>query len=158
MKYTILYILAVIFVNWAFDALPLLQMPGGDIWPPASLIVGFVFVIRDYAQREIGHLILPAMLLGALISAFFSTPAIAFAAACAFFAGEMLDWGIYTLSGRPFSQRILISSLFSTPVDSLIFLWLVGLLSPLSVLLMSASKMLGAALVFYLERRREKAC
>ncbi|MDR1488984.1 MAG: hypothetical protein LBS65_00625 [Desulfovibrio sp.] len=149
MKYTLLYILSVIFVNWAFDILPRLALSGGDVWSPASLIVGFIFVIRDYAQREIGHLILPAMLFGALLSALFSTPEIAFAAAVAFLASETTDWAVYTLTGLPFARRILLSSLISTPVDSLVFLGMIGMLSPFSVLLMSASKMFGAVFVFY---------
>ena len=30
-----------------------------------ALIVGFVFVVRDFAQREVGHRVLLAMLAGA---------------------------------------------------------------------------------------------
>lgn len=155
MKYALLYILSVVAVNCAFDRVPSLALPGGEIWPPASLVVGFVFVIRDYAQREIGHYILPAMLVGGALSWFLASPDVALASVCAFLTSELLDWAVYTFTGRPFSQRVLLSSALSTPVDSVVFLAMVGLFSWSSVLLMTVSKMVGALVVFFIARRRE---
>jgi len=157
MKIALLYVLSVVLVNWAFDVVPLVVLPGGEMWSPMSLIVGFIFVIRDYAQREIGHMVLPAMLIGGLISWLMASPAIALASVCAFLTSELMDWAVYTFTGRPFSQRILLSSCLSTPVDSVVFLGLVGLFSVPSVLVMTASKMLGAVIVWFLARRREPA-
>ncbi len=156
MVYALLYIANVVLVNWLFTVIPPLPLPGGEVWPPASLIVGFTFVIRDYAQREIGHWVLPAMLAGGLLSWAMAGPEVAFASVAAFLTGEVLDWAVYTWTGRPFSQRVLLSSLFSTPVDSAVFLALLGLVSVPSALLMTVSKMLGALIVFGLARRREK--
>jgi hypothetical protein len=155
MRYAFLYMACVVLVNYAFDVAPLLTLPGGEVWSPVSLGVGLVFVVRDYAQREIGHLILPAMLLGGLLSWFMATPAVALASVCAFLAGEFLDWAVYTGTRRPFSQRVLLSSALGTPVDSAIFLSLMGIFSVPGLLIMTAGKMLGALLVFYLTRRRE---
>jgi len=157
MKYALLYVFFIVLVNYAFDVVPLLSLPGGELWSPVALVVGFIFVIRDYAQREIGHMVLPAMLLGGLISWLMATPAIALASVCAFFIGELMDWAVYTFTGRPFSQRVLLSSALSTPVDSVVFLSMVGLFSVSSVLIMTLSKMVGAVIVFYLVRRRELA-
>lgn len=155
MKYALLYIFTLVLVNYAFDIVPLLALPNGDMWSPVALVVGFIFVIRDYAQREIGHMVLPAMLVGGAISWMMATPAIALASVCAFLTGELLDWAVYTFTRRPFSQRVLLSSALSTPVDSAVFLAMVGLFSFSSVLMMTASKMFGALVVFYLARRRE---
>ena len=155
MKYALLYILSVVAVNCAFDLVPPLALPGGDVWPPASLVVGFVFVIRDYAQREIGHYILPAMLAGGALSWMLASPGVAQDSVCAFLTSEMMDWAVYTFTGRPFSQRVLLSSAISTPVDSVVFLAMVGLFSWSSVLLMTLSKMVGALIVFFIARRRE---
>jgi len=157
MRYVFLYIFFIVLVNYAFDIVPLLSLPGGDLWSPVALIVGLVFVLRDYAQRAVGHWVLPAMLLGGVISWFMATPAIALASVCAFFTGELIDWAVYTFTGRPFSQRVLLSSALSTPVDSVVFLSMVGLFSVSSVLIMTLSKMVGAVIVFYLVRRRELA-
>ena len=158
MKYALLYVCAVALVNCAFDVVPLLSLPGGERWSPVALIVGFIFVIRDYAQREIRHLVLPAMFLGGIVSWLTSTPAIALASVCAFLTGEFVDWAVYTFTDRPFSRRVLFSSALSTPLDSIVFLSMVGLFSVPSVLLMTVSKMLGAVAVFCLARRREFAC
>ena len=155
MRYAFLYILTVVLVNFAFDKVPLLHLPGGEAWPPVSLIVGFVFVIRDYAQREIGHWVLPAMLVGGIASWLMATPAIALASICAFMTGELLDWAVYSFTRKPFSQRILLSSVLSTPVDSAVFLLMVGIFSIPGVLIMTMSKMVGACIVYYLARQRE---
>lgn len=155
MKYAVLYVFTVVLVNYAFDIVPLLPLPGGEFWSPVALIVGFVFVIRDYAQREIGHMVLPAMLLGGVISWLMASPAIALASVCAFLTGELMDWSVYTFTRRPFSQRVLLSSALSTPLDSAVFLSMVGLFSFSSVLMMTLSKMAGACIVYFLARRRE---
>src|SRR5690606_40392935 len=43
-------------------------------WPPMSLAVGLVFVLRDFAQREVGHKVLFIMLIGAAISYLMASP------------------------------------------------------------------------------------
>lgn len=157
MKYALFYILSVVIANWGFDLVPLVTLPGGEAWAPMSLFVGFVFVVRDYAQREIGHMVLPAMLVGGALSWLMASPAIALASVCAFLTSEIMDWAVYTFTGRPFSQRILLSSSLSTPVDSIVFLAMVGLFSVPSVLVMTLSKMAGAVIVYLLARKREPA-
>lgn len=157
MRFAALYVFTVVLVNWGFDIVPPLTLPGGELWPPVSLIVGFVFIVRDYAQREIGHYVLPAMLLGGLVSGLMASPAVALASVCAFLTGEMADWAVYTFTRRPFSQRILFSSLLGTPVDSAVFLAMLGIFSLPAVIIMTASKLAGAVIVFFLVRRREAA-
>lgn len=149
------YILLIAGVNWAFSVIPLVELPGGDLWSPAALIVGFVFVVRDFAQRSVGHHVLWAMLAGIAISWYMASPALALASAGAFAIGELADWALYTFTNKPFSQRILISSLLGAPLDSFVFLSFIGIASPLSVAIMSASKLFGAFIVSILVRRRE---
>lgn len=154
-KFTALYIALIVTVNYAFSVVPLVKLPDGTMWPPVALLVGFVFVVRDFAQREIGHKVLLAMLVGVVISYFMASPFVATASAAAFLISELVDWAVYTYTKRPLSQRILFSSLLGTPVDSAVFLGLLGLLSPVGVIAMSASKLLGAVLVWWMIRRRE---
>lgn len=155
MPYALLYIFTVVLVNYAFDLVPVLTLPGGEVWSPVALIVGFVFVIRDYAQRAIGHYVIPAMLVAGAISWFMASPETAKASLCAFMVSEMMDWAVYTFTGKPFSQRVLLSSAIGTPLDSAIFLGMLGFFSIPGVLIMTASKMFGATVVFFLVRRRE---
>jgi uncharacterized PurR-regulated membrane protein YhhQ (DUF165 family) len=155
LRYAFLYICNIVLVNWLFVQVPVFTLPGGAAWSPVALLVGFSFIIRDYAQRAIGHLVLPAMLLGGLLSWGMATPAVAAASVAGFMVGEMADWAVYSFTGRPFSQRILLSSLAGAPLDSLVFLSLIGLLSLPTLLGMTLSKLLGALVVFWAVRRRE---
>jgi uncharacterized PurR-regulated membrane protein YhhQ (DUF165 family) len=152
---TILYIAAIVAVNWAFIVVPPIPIPGGALWPPVSLLVGFVFVLRDFAQREIGHYVLAAMGLGVVASYFMASPEVAMASATAFVISELVDWAVYSFTGRPLSQRILFSSLLATPIDSAVFLAMVGFFSWVGVIAMTVSKLAGAVIVWWLVRRRE---
>lgn len=152
----LVYIALIAGVNWAFSITPVLELPGGEVWSPIALIVGFVFVVRDFAQRKIGHHILWAMLAGILISWWMASPQLAFASAIAFAVGELSDWALFTFTKKPFSERILLSSLLGAPLDSLVFLSLIGIASLTSVTMMSLSKLAGALIVFWLVRKREK--
>lgn len=152
----ITYIALIVGVNLAFEVTPPLVLPGGDLWSPVALIVGFVFVVRDFAQRRAGHYVLLAMLAGIAISWFMASPQLALASAAAFAVGELTDWALYTFTKKPFSQRILVSSLVGAPLDSVVFLTLTNLASPAGVAAMSLSKLAGAIIVFLLVRQREK--
>ena len=156
-KFTALYIALIVAVNIAFTVVPLVTLPGGTAWPPVALLVGFVFIVRDFAQREIGHKVLLAMLAGVALSYFMADPFVAAASAAAFLISELADWAVYTFTRRPLSQRVLYSSLLGAPVDSAVFLGGIGLLSPMGVAAMTASKLMGAFLVWWLIRRREQA-
>jgi uncharacterized PurR-regulated membrane protein YhhQ (DUF165 family) len=157
MYYALLYIINIVAVNCAFAYSPIYILPGGAAWTPVALLVGFTFVMRDYAQRALGHMVLPAMLLGGAVSMGMASPEIALASVLAFLSSELMDWGIYSFSGKPFSQRILLSSLISTPLDSLVFLGLIGMLSLPTLLSMTLSKMLGATIMFVAAKRKENA-
>ena len=154
-KFLTLYVLLIIAVNYAFTVVPLVKLPDGTLWPPVALLVGFVFVARDFAQREVGHKVLLAMLVGVAISYFMANPFVAIASAVAFLVGELVDWAVYSYTKRPLSQRILLSSLLGAPVDSAIFLGLLSLLSPVGIVAMSVSKFLGSFIVWGMIRRRE---
>lgn len=157
LQYSALYVALIVAVNYGFTVIPLVALPGGEAWPPISLAVGFIFVARDFAQREIGHWVILAMLVAGALSYGMASPQVATASVAAFLLSEFADWAVYSFTGRPFSQRVLLSSAVGTPIDSLVFLGLVGLLTPVGVGAMTASKMAGAAFVWWLVRRREAA-
>lgn len=154
---TLVYIALIVAVNWGFTVVPLVELPGGEMWPPMSLAVGFIFVVRDFAQREIGHRVLIAMLIGAGLSYVMAAPYVAIASAAAFIVAEGADWLIYTVTKRPLSERILYSSVIGTPLDSIVFLYGIGHLTVTGVVTMTLSKMVGALIVWWLIRRRETA-
>lgn len=150
--FSVLYLATIVAVNVGFVHVPLIHG-----WPPMSLAVGLVFVLRDFAQREVGHRVLLLMLAGAVLSYFMASPAVALASCAAYLFGELADWAVYTFSRRPLAQRVLLSSAVSAPIDSAVFLAAIGFLTVHGVVLMTLSKMLGAVLVFVWLNRRAYA-
>jgi hypothetical protein len=137
--WTTAYIAAVVAINWLFVVVPMVPVLG-TMFPPVMLIVGFVFVFRDFAQREIGHWVVIAMLVAGGISYFMSVPVVALASVTAFLISEAIDWAVYTFTRKPLSQRILYSSLIAVPVDTAVFLQMVGFFDWTAFLLVAAEK------------------
>ena len=147
-KYSIAYVVSIVLVNIGFvyvTPVPLL----GEMFPPMSLLVGVIFILRDFAQREIGHKVLGAMAIGAVLSYLMADPFVAIASVVAFIISELADWAVYTFTKKPLGQRILISSAVGTPIDSAVFLWMLGFFTPVGCLLMIVAKMLSAVLIWW---------
>ena len=89
-KYTISYIVTIVLINIGFVYVPLIPFYD-TMYPPMSLIVGFVFVFRDFAQNEIGHKVIFAMIIGALLSYVMANPYVAIASLVAFAVSEAFD-------------------------------------------------------------------
>jgi uncharacterized PurR-regulated membrane protein YhhQ (DUF165 family) len=148
-KFTAAYVAAILIANIGFTYLPMISLPGGEMLAPMSFLIGFVFVIRDFSQREIGHKVLGAMAVGGLLSYFMADPFVAYASVLAFIISELADWAVYTFTKRPLKQRILFSSTVGTPIDSAVFMLLLGFFSWYGLAIMFASKMVGAVIVWY---------
>ena len=148
-KYVCLYISGIVVANIGFTYLPMIPLPGGEMFAPMSLLVGFIFVLRDFAQKKIGHKVIGAMAVGAILSYLLADPFVAFASVVAFVISEMVDWAVYTFTNKPLRQRILYSSAIGTPVDSAVFMVMLGFFTWYGLAVMVASKMLGALVVWY---------
>lgn len=143
MKYSALYLGSIVLVNYLFMIVPSVGM-----WQPVSLVVGGIFILRDYAQREIGHKVLFVMLIGGVLSYYLASPFVALASMSAFLISEVIDWVVYTTTKKPMKQRILISSLISTPVDSAVFLAMINHFDWISFSVMTLSKLLSAFIIW----------
>ena len=152
--WTALYVVSIVAVNWMFTAIEPWPTPLGDLYL-ANIVVGFVFVLRDYAQREVGHNILFATAAAGILTWFMVDPAIAVASITAFILSETADWAIYSFTRRPLSQRILYSSLIAVPLDTLAFQYLAGYLTPAAFSTEIVSKAFGVLIVWYLLRLRD---
>jgi len=151
--WTLVYVVLIVAVNYGFSVVPLIPLLG-EMWPPMSLVVGLIFVARDFAQREIGHKVILAMLFAGALSYVMADPFIAVASVAAFLISEFADWCVYSFSKREFHERVLWSSVVGTPLDSVVFLGIIGHLSVTGVVLMTLSKMVGALVVWHMLRRR----
>ena len=146
------YVASVVLVNIGFSIIPPVMTPLG-LFAPMAILVGGIFILRDYAQRESGHKVLFAMAVGAILSYFLASPYVALASAAAFAVSELVDWLVYTYAkNKPFRERVLLSSAISTPIDTTIFLLGISAFSVGTFLIMVMSKMLAVAIVWYLHK------
>lgn len=146
------YILAVLAVNVGFSIIHPVMTPLG-LFAPMALLVGAIFIIRDYAQRASGHFVLVGMLIGTVLSFILADPRVALASAAAFAVSELVDWGVYTFSKKPFHERVVLSSLIAVPIDTAVFLFGIGAMSTGTFLIMVASKLVAVGIIVYLARR-----
>lgn len=155
MIYFVAYILAILLVNIGFSYVPLIETPIGML-SPIAFAVGGIFVIRDFAQRAIGHHILWGIVIGAILSYALADPFVAVASVLAFVTSELADWFLYTVTKKPFYQRVWISSLLSTPIDTGVFLYWINQMDTGTFILMIASKLVASAIIWYLGQRRDR--
>ena len=155
MHFILAYLAMVVFVNLGFSYLPTLSTPLGPV-PAMALFVGLVFVLRDYAQRAAGHHVLWAIFVACVISYLLGDPVVVYASVASFAVSEMLDYAIFTITKKPFHQRVAISSLIAVPVDSALFLTLIGYASWGSILAMSLSKFLASAILYAVYEARKR--
>jgi len=150
---TLSYIVTILLVNIAFVKMPELASFGVGV-SSADLVVGIIYIVRDFAQREIGHWVILAMLVGCLISYWCSDPLIAVASVSAFAIAETIDWAIFTFTGKPLSQRLLLSSIASSPVDTYVFLTMAHRFNWMSFAIMTFGKIIGVLLLWLCWRLR----
>jgi hypothetical protein len=161
LRWVYVYVALIPLVNWGFAHIPTVPMPDGGNWAPMAIVTGLILVFRDFAQREVSHYILLPLLIGLAISYLMAPPEIALASGIAFAVSEMVDYMVYSISNRPLSQRVLLSSCLSAPLDSTLFLVIAnmaipGVFSPLTLATSIVSKITGAYVVYLLLRRRER--
>lgn len=165
-RWTALYVGLMPFINWSFGAVPTTPIPewlGGGAFQPLAIVTGLVLVVRDFAQRELKHWVLGAMIVGLLLSMLTSWVVVVFASAAAFLISETVDWAVYTFSKRPLSQRVMLSSVFSAPLDQMVFIGLAsqipgqaGIFAWGTILTGIASKLFGAWVVSVVLARQER--
>ena len=145
---TLMYIIAIVLINVGFVYVPFYHFPQGDL-SIMDPIAGIIYLARDFSQRELGHKkVFIAMFIGAVISFLFSDPFIAAASVAAFIVGELIDWGLFSFTKKPFSQRLLLSAMTSAPIDTMIFLGMLSRLNILAFSVMTLAKILGIYLVW----------
>jgi|SRR5690606_21247192 len=155
MGYFVAYVLAILAVNIGFSYVPLIATPLGML-SPIAIAVGGIFVLRDYVQRSIGHHVLWGVGIGAVLSWWLADPFVAIASVLAFVSSELADWALYTITKKPFHQRVWVSSLLSTPIDTAVFLFWIDQMHVGTFILMVLSKLIAAAVIWTLGNKGVK--
>lgn len=149
----LLYVASVVILNLGFSYVPMIPTAIGML-SPMAVVAGMVFVIRDFAQRKAGHYVLVAMVIATVLSFLLADPYVALASAVAFAASELADYLVYSFTKRPFHERILISSLISTPIDTVVFLFGINAFTIGTFVLMVGSKLIAAVVIWFSYRNK----
>ncbi len=167
-KFSLLYLLAVLVVMVGFNNYPLLiPIPFSEetfsFW---AIVVGAWFILRDFAQREIGHKVLFLMSLVVLLGLYFASPGYVIASVGAMFLSEILDYLIFTLQRGSFAQRVIRSSVAASFVDTLAFFYLADiflpekgflLFTPATIIAETIAKITAIAIWYYWLGGKERA-
>lgn len=142
------YLATIVAVNYGFTLVPPIDL-GFGVFSPIALLVGVVFIIRDYAQRSVGQwMMLVYMGIGLCLTYLLVDPFLALASAAAFFISEMVDWLVFSYTGADFKRRVVVSNAVSLPVDSLVFLATAGFFTPATFIIMTLSKLVATILIW----------
>jgi len=158
-KNTIFYILLIPFINWSFTWAPMWEFLPSWSFNPVTIVTGLVLVFRDFAQREVGHKVLLAMLVGLVLTYATSGGELAFASGLAFLISELVDWAMYTFTKYRLSTRVLLSSALAAPIDTTTFLYVADrirddMFTIPNITMAIIGKMVGAIVIWALLRRR----
>lgn len=155
---TLVYVLLIPFINWSFTWAPLWEVLPGWAFNPVTIVTGLVLVVRDFAQREVGHYVLIAMAVALALTAFAAGPELALASGGAFAIAELVDWALFTFTKYKLSTRVLLSSAIAAPLDTTIFLYGAEMIRPdqltgPNITMSIIGKMLGAIVIWWFVRR-----
>jgi uncharacterized PurR-regulated membrane protein YhhQ (DUF165 family) len=159
-----LYILMIPFVNWSFTWAPSWKLFGEFVFNPVTIVTGLVLVVRDFAQRQVGHFVFFAMLVALVLTVVLAGPNIAVASGAAFFISETVDWALFSFTRASLPMRVLLSAAVAIPIDSVAFLLLADTMhatqtaafTPANIIMSVFGKMIGLAVVMLLLRRRQR--
>ena len=137
----------IILLNVALSDFPAISIHHQTL-SSADILAGITYLMRDFAQRELKHYVIGAMLLAALCSYWLASPLVAVASVTAFSVGELVDWSIFSFTKKTLSARLLISSCVAIPLDTIVFLSMMHQFNLVGCLVMNMSKWLGVFLVW----------
>lgn len=102
----------------------LIPVAPGLMSPSGVLVIGLALVLRDAVHEYLGwKWALGAVLVGAVLSVFVASPALALASGAAFLVSELVDFGVYApLRRRGLWLAVIASGIAGSIVDSALFL------------------------------------
>lgn len=121
------YVVAIVAANYLTSHYGLVSVGFGLLVTAGTFAAGFALLARDFVQRY-GSIrwALVAIGVGAVLSWFLASPALAVASTVAFAGAELVDLAVYTPTRERagFVTAALISNVISAPIDTVLFLWL----------------------------------
>lgn len=122
------YIGSIVLANWMTSTFGLVAIGFGLAVTAGTFAAGAALILRDGVQVVAGkRWSLLAIVVGAALSYVTSDPFVALASGIAFLTSELVDFGVFTpMRRRNLAAAVLVSSVVSTPVDTVLFLHIAG--------------------------------
>lgn len=120
------FIGCVVGANWALQTYGFVDLlgPGVVMVPAGVYFAGFAFGVRDALHELNSRLVVPAIVIGAVVS-WWVEPSFAMASGAAFLLAELADFAVYSpLRARNWPSAVVASNVAGSVIDSLLFLWL----------------------------------
>ena len=136
---TVAYLLIIILLSKTFDIAARYDFID-NFFSPFSACVGLLFVFRNFAQCELGHWVIIPMLIAGIFSHYVST--MENATTFAFIAGELTDMVLFTYLRKPLLQRLFWAAIISSPVDSIVFLYMIDNLTLFTAFMLTIVKII----------------
>tara|TARA_R100000995_G_scaffold32942_1_gene14830 strand:- start:535 stop:1065 length:531 start_codon:yes stop_codon:yes gene_type:complete len=133
--YLILFLVTIPVANWMIgnvgtSCIPkgpcLIPVAPGLMAPSGVLLIGVALVLRDVVHEFFSlKIVLGAILVGAILSAFVAPTPLIVASGVAFLLSELADMAVYTpLRKKRLVMAVLASGVVGAIVDSAVFLWI----------------------------------
>jgi len=124
------YVCSIVMANFFVSWFGIVEF-AGLMFPAGALAIGLCFSFRDFVQKHFGHakcwyFMFASLAITSIMGAMLSHLPIplwkvALASGVAFIVSEAIDWLVFYLMKKDIIWRICISNLFSTPIDSILF-------------------------------------
>jgi len=93
----------------------------GLTFPAGAAVIGLTFSFRDMLQQKHGKWGCWKWMMAAMVITLLFNQTIAAASMIAFTISEGVDWAVFTYSKGSFKKRLIMSNIFGTPLDSVVF-------------------------------------
>ncbi len=122
------YLGSIVAANWLTTRYGLVPVGFGLAATAGTYCAGVAFIARDAVQDTAGRgWALATLAVGAVLSWWLSTPALAIASAVAFGLSELADMAVYTpLRRKGYVRAAVTSNVVGAAVDTVVFLQLAG--------------------------------
>jgi len=122
MKYfhVLFYLASILLANWLVHQFGIIDL-GWIMFPAGAIAIGLTFSARDFVQKHYGKWGCWIWMITACIITYFLNQKLAIASVAAFLCAETIDWALFSFTKLPFKKRIILSNVFSTPIDSIVF-------------------------------------
>lgn len=118
--WSFLYLASILLANYMVVKFGIVKF-FGIMFPAGAVLIGLTFSFRDFVQRHFGHYKVWIFMILATVITYLFNQNVAVASVAAFLISEAVDWAVFVFLKKDLKWRIVVSNLFSTPLDSIIF-------------------------------------